>query len=445
MHPDLRTRREFLRTTVLGAALTGSAPAFLTSTWAAMDARTRDAAVQTPTGRDATILVVLQMAGGNDGLNTLVPYRNDHYHRARRRLALPENDLLRIDDSLAWHPALKGFRSLADQGRLSVIQGVGYPNPNRSHFRSTEIWQTASDADRVVREGWIGRFFDHACAGADPTVGVHIGRQMPQAFTARTPTGISLAGPAGGLGRRAPGRNDASMMGAAGGMGMDAGDGAEDPDDTEDSGASIESLGGAPSGPQAVLDFLDRTALDARISSSRVREILGRVGGPVAGYPDSALGQSLSTIGRLIAGGLPTRVYYVSQGGYDTHRDQAGTHARLLGDLGDSIRAFVDDLKGQGNLDRVLLMTFSEFGRRVAENASGGTDHGAAGLLFLAGGKPRSLLCGRYPSLAPEDLVRGDLAYQVDFRRVYADILEGWLGTPSEPVLGGKFERFAVA
>ena len=426
MEPTLRTRRQFLRTTMLGAAVAGTVPSFIAQTWGALDTATRDSAVQSTTGRDGTILVVLQMAGGNDGLNTLVPYPNDHYRRARPRLAIPESQLLRINDSLAWHSALKGFRSLADSGHLTVVQGVGYPNPNRSHFRSTEIWQTASDADRIVREGWIGRYFDHACSGADPTVGVHIGRQMPQAFTATTPTGISITPP--GRGRAASGVKPPTSP-----------SGAESELDSM-AGASVDSLPGPSTASGAVLDFLDRTALDARVSSSKIRDILAGSPSPISSYPSTSLGQSLQTVARLIAGGLPTRVFYVSQGGYDTHRDQVGQHARLLGDLGDSVQSFIGDLKGQGNLDRVMLMGFSEFGRRVSENASGGTDHGAAGLLFLAGDRFSNPLQGAYPSLAPLHLIRGDLSFTVDFRRVYAGLLERWLRTPSQPVLGGKWD-----
>jgi len=251
---------------------------------------------------------------------------------------------------------------------------------------------------------------------------------MPQAFTARTPTGISIAPP--GRGRAASGMKPQSMMSTA------------DSETASMVGGSVDSLPGPSAATGAVLDFLDRTEMDARVSSSRIREILARPVPQSVSYPSTTLGQSLQTVARLIAGELPTRIYYVSQGGYDTHREQAAQHARLLGDLGDSVNAFVDDLKGQGNLDRVILMGFSEFGRRVTENASGGTDHGAAGLLFLAGSRFSGLLQGSYPSLAPRDLVRGDLGFTLDFRRVYAGLLEHWLKTPSEPVLGGRWEPF---
>ncbi|MGE3309086.1 MAG: DUF1501 domain-containing protein [Limisphaerales bacterium] len=432
MNPIVRTRREFLRTTVLGAALAGTAPAFLTRTWAVLDAQARDAAIQATTGRDGPILVVLQMAGGNDGLNTVVPSQNDHYRRARRRLGLPDKDLLKLGGDLSWHPALQGFRKLAEAGHLSVVQGVGYPNPNRSHFRSTEIWQTAADSNRVVREGWIGRYFDHECDGCDPTVGVSIGRQMPQAFTARVPTGITLAGPARNRGTGSPR--------AGGKMGMEGM--VEDSGASEAAGGTIDALSGGSATSGSVLDYLDRTAMDAQVSSAKVREILARAETGAA-YPGNGLAQSLKTVARLIAGGLLTRIYYLSQGGYDTHRDQLGTHARLLGELGDSVNAFIEDLKAQGQLERVLLMTFSEFGRRVGENASGGTDHGAAGPMFLAGAKLPTLLHGRYPSLAPGDLLNGDLRFEVDFRRVYASVLENWLKVPSQKILGGRFQPMA--
>src|SRR5437763_11068886 len=189
------TRREFLRTSVLGGALSWTVPAFLANTFAAMQAEAVDSATQVATGRDSTILVVLQMAGGNDGLNTVVPHTNDYYHRARPKIGLAEKQVLKLNDEVGLNSSLEGFKELYDAGQLAVIQGVGYPNPNRSHFRSTEIWQTASDAGRFEKYGWLGRYFDSACAGCDPTVGVNIGRQMPQAFTAKKPIGVSLDNP----------------------------------------------------------------------------------------------------------------------------------------------------------------------------------------------------------------------------------------------------------
>src|SRR2546425_1220871 len=188
----LQTRREFLRTTVLGGALSWTVPAFLANTFAALQAEAADKATQIATGRDSTMLVILQMAGGNDGLNTVVPFANDYYHRARPRIGLAEKQVLKINDDVGLHSNLAGFKDLYDAGQLAVIQGVGYPNPNRSHFRSTEIWQTACDAEKIEQYGWLGRYFDSSCSGCDPTVAVSVGRQMPQPFAAKNPKGVSL-------------------------------------------------------------------------------------------------------------------------------------------------------------------------------------------------------------------------------------------------------------
>jgi len=191
------------------------------------------------------------------------------------------------------------------------------------------------------------------------------------------------------------------------------------------------------------LDFIERVALDAQVSSDEIRAITSKAQNQ-ATYPGSRLAESLKLVGRLIGGGMATRIYYVSQGGYDTHTNQAGTHTRLLTELADALKAFVADLKAQGNFERVLIMTFSEFGRRVAENASGGTDHGAAAPMLLLGNRIKAGLLGRYPSLAPSDLLNGDIQYTVDFRCVYAAVLESWLKTPSVPVLGRRFTPLAI-
>jgi uncharacterized protein (DUF1501 family) len=373
-------------------------------------------------------------------LNTVVPYADDHYYQARQKIALPAKSILKINGQIGLHPALTAFKSLYDAGHLSLIQGIGYPNPNRSHFRSTEIWQTASAAERVESYGWLGRYFDNACAGADPTIGVTIGRQMPQAFNARTPTGICLDNPLNY--RFMAGRPSADGEMNAEEKTFRELNQPEDPG-AENSGATIGAIGGPLARHGSVLDFLQRTALDAEVSSDKILAITKRVQNQ-ADYPPSALAASLKLVAKLIGGGLPTRVYYVSQGGYDTHVNQSGQHQRLLQELGEAVRAFVADLTAQGNFDRVLLMTFSEFGRRVSENANGGTDHGAAAPMFVIGQKIKAGLRGRYPSLAPEDLLNGDLRFNLDFRSVYAAVLEKWLRTPSEPILGAKFTPLAV-
>jgi uncharacterized protein (DUF1501 family) len=441
----LQTRREFMRRTVLGSALTWTVPAFLADTFSALQAQADGSATQIATGKDATILVVLQMAGGNDGLNTVVPYANDFYHRARPKIGQKADDVLKLSDDIGLHGALKGFKELYDGGELSVIQGVGYPNPNRSHFRSTEIWQTASDSDRVEKHGWIGRYFDAACSGADPAVGVTIGSQLPEAFFAEKPKGICFNNPqnyrfiANGNATEESYKklNELEMSNALP-------DGGPDQTADENSGGSIGMLpAGMPMTGGRAIDFITRTALDAQHSSDEIRGIAARVQNQAV-YPSSPLASSLKLVAKLIGGGLPTRVYYVSQGGYDTHTNQLPTQQRLLQDLGDSMKAFVTDMKAQGNMQRVLVMTFSEFGRRVSENANGGTDHGAAAPMFIVGNRVQAGLLGRYPSLAPQDLFEGDVKYNVDFRSVYAGVLEKWLKTKSAPILGKQFTPLPV-
>jgi uncharacterized protein (DUF1501 family) len=433
----LQTRREFLRTTVLGSALSWSVPAFLANTFAALQSEAADSATQIVTGKDDTILVVLQMAGGNDGINTIVPYANDFYHKARPTLGLSAQQVLQLNGEIGFHNSMAGFKSLYDAGHLAVVQGVGYPNPNRSHFRSTEIWQTASDSDKLEKYGWIGRYFDSCCSGADPTVGVVLGNQLPQSFYARTPEGICFNNPQN-YRFLSNGQTEAAYE-KMNGVEMARENATED-----NSGGSIGMLAAAQpmTGGRAV-DFIERTALDAQMSSEKIRGIADRVQNQAV-YPNSQLANSLKLVAKLIGGGLPTRIFYVSQGGYDTHTGQANRQKQLLQDLGDSTKAFVDDLKAQNNLQRVLVMTFSEFGRRVSENANGGTDHGAAAPIFIVGNKVKAGLLGKYPSLAPQDLFEGDIKYNVDFRSVYAGVLEDWLKTKSAPILGRQFEPLHV-
>jgi uncharacterized protein (DUF1501 family) len=436
-HDLLRTRREFLRSTLLGAGTAATMPGFVAGTIAALQ---REAAAQTAptTGTDGRILVVLQLAGGNDGLNTVVPYSNDAYHRARSSIGLPTTSLLKLDDTTALAPSLEGLRRLYDDGQLAVVQGVGYPNPNRSHFRSTEIWQCATDADKVSRSGWLGRYFDNACAGApNPTVGVSLSDQAPQSFRAARHPGIAMSSPE--LYRWVHGK-DAALEEAFAALNT--------PDEGEAmmAGGSIDMLPGGKSAisgseSESPLAFLERTALNAQVSSDKVRAVARRAGPTSGSYPAGGrLSQSLRLVAQMIAGGLPARVYYVSHGGFDTHNNQGGergAHQNLLRQMDTALSAFVADLKQNGLYDQVAIMTFSEFGRRVRENGSGGTDHGTAAPLFVLGGGINGGLHGQAPSLT--DLDHGDLKHTVDFRSVYASLLHGWLGTDPTQVLGRAF------
>lgn len=403
MSDALRTRREFIRQGLALAAVGATAPSFLT--------RSAQAA---PAGDDR-ILVVLQLAGGNDGLNTLVPFADDAYYRGRPTLGVPAAQVLRLDGHHGLHPGLAPLKSLYDDGRVALVQGVGYPNPNRSHFRAMEIWETAADSEQVLTTGWLGRWFDATCTGpaSDPAIGLQLGRRQTPAFANQHSLGITLGSPADY--RFASG--DARQQ------------------------ATFAALNEPVAGQGEALDFLSHTALNARLSAAEVQRVGTRRFATPA-YPQSKLGHDLQLVGQMIAGGLPTRVYFVTLGGFDTHAQQAATHADLMTELGEALAAFDRDLRAQRNDGRVLLLAFSEFGRRVQENGSKGTDHGAAGPMFLLGPAVKPGLHGRTPSLT--ELDRGDLRHTVDFRAVYGEVLDRWLDTPAQSVLGRRYPALGL-
>jgi uncharacterized protein (DUF1501 family) len=393
----LQTRREFLRRGAVLAAAAGTVPTFL--------ARTAEALAAPSAKETDRILVLLQLAGGNDGLNTLIPFADDAYYRARPQLAVPAKDVVRLDDRLGLHPELAPVKALYDEGLCAIFQGVGYPNPDRSHFRSMEIWETASGSDKSETTGWIGRFFDANCPGCDrPTAGVAVGSVLPQSLKNRRGVGVAVEDP----------EQFRTLVGNG------AGQGAGQP---------------APAG-DSPLDFLQRTAMNARLSADAIAAAVAKYRSDVE-YPQGQFSQSLRLVAQMIAGGLPSRVYFASLGGFDTHAGQSPAHPNLLRQFGQGVSAFLKDLRQQGNADRVLVVQFSEFGRRVAENASGGTDHGTAAPMFAFGKPVKAGLHGAYPNLA--DLDQGDLKHTIDFRRVYAAVLRDWLATKPEPILGGEF------
>lgn len=404
------TRREFLRQGSRGIGLLAFsqfAPAFLTQT-------TLAGAPQAE--RDRSILVLVQLAGGNDGLNTVVPFTDDDYYRLRPRLGLDRGEVLPIADHAALHPSCGDLRGLFDDGRLAVVQNVGYPNPNRSHFRSMEIWESASEADDYLSTGWIGRFLDNQCAGApadDSPAAVHVTGETPPSFYSETPHPLfGIDNSRFGRGGRAPDGRNRDLLSAL----------------TET----------APAGENA--GFLQQTLMDALVTERRVDEILRRDRAAVA-YPTTQLARGLQSVAALIAAGMETRVYFVSQGGYDTHANQVGTHRRLLAELSGAMRAFQGDLEARKLDGQVLTATFSEFGRRASENVSGGTDHGTAAPLFVMGSAVRGGFYGRAPELGISE--NTDLQFSTDFRQVYATLLERWMGCDSRAVLGGRFAPVA--
>jgi uncharacterized protein (DUF1501 family) len=373
---DLHTRRTFLNRglTVLSAAAT--MPLFLQRTVLAMNRPGDMPLTQTAAGRgDSRILIVVQLSGGNDGLATVIPRDNDDYRRARPTLAITQNQLsLGKNADVDLHPNLRGFKTLFDAGELAIVQGVGYPNPNRSHFRSTEIWQTG-DPVNPPKDGWLGRFFDAQCKGndpIDPKAAIQIGPRAELMLHGDKFSAISFQNPASYqwfAGNKVDGKTMATF---------------QELNNLKNDDGTVEMQSSVSTG-NPTLDFLERTALDAQLSSDEIRAVTTKYHGGVS-YPNTPFGQQLQMVAQMIAGGLPTRVYYVSLGGFDTHTNENNQHDRLMTTLSDGITALMTDLKAQGNDKRTLVMTFSEFGRRVGENASRGTDHGTAAPMFLIGG-----------------------------------------------------------
>lgn len=402
------SRREFLRNATIFSAL-GVAPQFLT--------RAAEGAQPAIHGfADDRVLVVVQLSGGNDGLNTIVPYGDDQYYRLRSRIALKKDRLLTLDNHLGFNDSLEDLMRLYDDGMLAVVQSVGYPNPDRSHFRSMEIWQTASDSDEFLSTGWIGRYFDNTCSGScRPQAGVAISPERPQAFDGDSGLGVAFTDP-----KR---------------FGWQAGK-------QGDSMENFEQLNAPGASAESNLDFLRHMTSNAIMSSEQVKEAASRAKGTRDAFSGAMQNNPLATVAKLIRGGLETRIFYVSFGSFDTHANQPGQHERLLGQFAQSMRAFQETLRRDGTAGRVLTMVFSEFGRRVNENASGGTDHGTAGPMFLIGDNVRAGLHGKAPNLS--DLQNGDLQHATDFRSVYASVLDQWFGVDPKAVLLDSFPTLDI-
>jgi uncharacterized protein (DUF1501 family) len=360
------------------------------------------------------ILVVVQLSGGNDGLNTVIPYKHEVYQKQRPSLAIGADRVLKVEGDIGLHPSLAGMATLLENRQLAIVQGVGYPNPNRSHFESMDIWHTAHTKPQDRAAGWLGRAFDARRAAlsqsADPAA-MHLGSEdQPLALAARDVPSPSIRS------------LDQFKL------------------DTGGNAAARDTIVAASQTPRAsasdLLKFVQTRNTSALEVSRRMEAAAKDYKTPVA-YPETDLAQKLKRIAQLIDAGLATRVYYVAIDGFDTHSDQRDAHAGLLSTLGGALAAFAEDLSSHMHLDRVLTLVFSEFGRRVEENASRGTDHGAAAPMFLVGNRVRVGLVGQHPKL--DDLADGDVKFHTDFRSVYAAVLEKWLAWPAAPILGEGF------
>lgn len=422
------TRRAFLfRGMTLASAVT-TIPCFLQRSAFAM-MRPDEALTSRPVVPDDRVLVVVQLGGGNDGLNTVIPFADPQYYRVRQTIGIPERELLQLakGSGVGLHPRLAGVKDLYDNGLCAVVQGVGYPNPNRSHFASMDIWHTGETSG--TGDGWLGRYFDCECEGTpgQPNKdipgesGIALGRTAPLAMQGRLYKPISFETP------------DLFRW-----TGLDLHESLAAPYETITRAEPDEDLAHNPNA-----QFLMRTALDAQVASDRIRKAVESR--PLVAYPGNELARQLAMVAAMIRAGLETRVYYVTLGGFDTHAGQGGAngrHANLMDQFSSSVAAFYADLKAQGNDKRVLTMSFSEFGRRVAQNGSGGTDHGTAAPMFFFGPMVKAGVHGRHPSLT--DLDDGDLKFHTDFRSVYADVLTSWMRADPKRVLGGSFKPASV-
>ncbi len=358
--------------------------------------------------RSGKILVVIQLSGGNDGLNTIVPYQNDLYYKLRPSLGIPPEQILKVNPDLGFNPALESLRDLYDEGLVSILNSVGYPNPDRSHFRSMDIWHSASSSHEYWNTGWLGRYLDSNCAGcALPYHAIELDDSLSLALKGAQRTGFAMSEPAQ-LKRTTENR-------------------------------FLQAIGQQhpASEDHDHVAYLYKTMASTQSSANYLFE-QSRVYSSTVAYPQTPFGRDLKTVAELITADTDTKIYYISLTGFDTHANQKIQQERLLKQYADGVKALVTDLKQNGLLQDTLILTFSEFGRRVSQNASNGTDHGTANNLFLVGGSlTKPGFFNEAPNLAALD--EGDLIYTVDFRSVYAAVLKQWLGAEAPDILGFDF------
>lgn len=353
-------------------------------------------------------LVIIQLSGGNDGLNTVVPYGIDAYYQKRTSIALPPNDLIRLNELQGLNPNMEALREIYDQGWMGILNSVGYPNPDRSHFRSMDIWQTASNSEEYLTTGWIGRYLDSNCQTCkDPYTAIEVDDSLSLALKGHTKKGIAVQDP-GKLfnNTREPFFREVVH--------------------SPDKHLNEDNLG-----------YLYKTMIETYSSAAYIQNT-ARTYQSKMDYPQTGFASQLKTVARFINSGLKTRVYYVSLSGFDTHTGQKDQQGRLLKQYSEGLAAFLKELKMTDRLDNTLVLTFSEFGRRVEQNASNGTDHGTANNVFVFGGKLKKPgIYNEAPDLA--NLDNGDLKYKIDFREVYATVLDKWLDVNNSQILNRKF------
>ncbi|MDA0840871.1 MAG: DUF1501 domain-containing protein [Planctomycetota bacterium] len=409
------SRREFSKRGLLTLSSAMVVPAFFQRTAQALEATSSD-----------NILVLIQLAGGNDGLNTVVPYSDPLYYQNRPTLGLARDAVLDLNGKVGLHPQLTDMKTLYDEKIVKVVQGVGYPNANRSHFKSTDIWTTGNPV-HPEGTGWLGRYFDGQDNSKHPFPSMALGGSGQKALKG-TLTGAPTFQNINSF-RLFPDQE----------MGMERQ--ADVTVQREKDVGAFKALHRMDGGHFAQSGFLKDASMKAFVSSENLQKMIGGYNSPV-NYPNNELANQLKLVGKLIASGLKTRAYHAAIGGFDTHSNQAGGHAARMSQIGGSLLAFMRDLRSMKKADKVVIMTYSEFGRRVKENGSRGTDHGAAAPLFVIGEKVKGGVSGDHPSLA--ELDGGDLKYSIDFRTVYTAMIEQWLGGKSDRVFDHQFQAASI-
>ena len=372
----------------------------------------------TTTERDP-VLVVVQLTGGNDYMNTVVPYSDPLYYDNRPTVNIPQDQVLPIDERFGFHPAIKPIKELYDQGKVAIINGIGYPNPNRSHFRSLDIWHTC-EPDKIGTEGWLGRVIrDLDPRSENVLTGVNFGRGLPRALAL---PGVPVA--------------SVAVLESYGILTSIAGE-------QQRAGAldMFARMYAPVAGTGPVMDYLGQTGLDALKGADTLKTAPEKYHSTVE-YAGTPIGQNMRGLAQVLLADLGTRIFYTQQGGYDTHANQIPTQSRLLTEVSQALGDFYADLREHDASENVLIFVFTEFGRRVQDNGDG-SDHGSGGLAFAIGDPVKGGMHNDYPSLKPEDLLEGDLHFNTDFRSVYGTIVENWLSLDAAPIVGGRFEQLA--
>ena len=363
-------------------------------------------------------LVVVQMTGGNDFMNTIVPFTNGHYYDARKKIVMKQEDVLPINDTLAINGNASPFKRLFEEGRMAIIQGIGYPDSNRSHFRGMDIWHTC-EPDRVGSEGWLGL----AIRELDPKsenvlTGVNIGQGLPRAMSV---AGVPVTSISDLEGYGVMNQIEKEQL-------------------RDKALQAFKDIYGQAIGSGVVAEYIGKTGLDVLKGADMLGDVASNYQSTVE-YADNSIAKSLKDVARIHLNGLGTRVFYTNHGGYDTHANEMPSHPKLMADLSGAISDFLDDLEQHDESENVAILVFTEFGRRMRDNGSG-TDHGSGGGAFLFGKNVKGGLYSEYPSLDPSDWEHGeDLKHTIDFRGIYGTVLEQWLDLDAKPIVKGEFEQ----